>query len=216
MKATGHLLRALCWIAIAMVPIGVASAQATSSAVQNTIGPFGFTCGASKRAISSLVGPLKEEGVDQYSTATAPTPFPNAGYYLLTILPTQGLVKVSAETNDIDTDTTGVDLINQFHTMEAELTRQYGKPTRQEDFLKPGSVWAGEDEWTLSYLKKERTLASHWVFTPANRCVTSIDLTAEVANQTTGAILVEFDFKGYVPTHDNPGKKKDASMETSK
>jgi hypothetical protein len=216
MKATGRRLYALCGIAIAMVMTGVVPAQTTSPVVQVTTGPFGFTCGASSQAISSLVGPLKPEGVDQYSTATAPTPFPNVGYYLLTISPAQGLVKVSAETNDIDTDTTGVDLINQFHTVEAELIRQYGKPTRQEDFLTPGSVWAGEDEWTLSYLKKERTLASHWVFTPANHCVTSIDLTAEVANQTTGAILVGFDFKGYVPTQDNFGKKKNASMETSK
>src|SRR6185437_5243546 len=216
MKATARRLHALCGIAVAMGMIGVVPAQTTSPAVQNATGPFGFTCWASSQAISRLVGPLKPEGVDQYSTATAPTPFPNVGYYLLTISPAQGLVKVSAETNDIDTDTTGADLINQFHTMEAELTRQYGKPTRQEDFLKPGSVWAGEDEWTLSYLKKERTLASHWVFTPANHCVTSIDLTAEVANQTTGAILVGFDFKGYVPTQDNLGKKKNASMETSK
>ena len=216
MKATGRRLRALCGIAVAMGMIGAVRAQTPSPAVQNTPGPFGFTCGASSQAISRLVGPLKPEGADQYSTATAPTPFPNVGYYLLTISPTQGLVKVSAETNDIDTDTTGVDLIHQFHTMEAELAKQYGKPTRQEDFLKPGSVWAGEDEWTLSYLKKERTLASHWVFTPANHCVTSIDLTAEVANQTTGAILVEFDFKGYVPAQENPGKKKNASMETSK
>jgi hypothetical protein len=216
MKSTGHLLRALCGIVIAMVLVGVVPAQTTSPAAQNTTGPFGFTCGASSQAISRLVGPLKPEGVDQYSTATAPTPFPNVSYYLLTISPTQGLVKVSAETNDIDTDTTGVDLIHQFHTVEAELTRQYGKPIRQEDFLKPGSVWAGEDEWTLSYLKKERTLASHWVFTPASHCITSIDLTVEVANQTTGAILVDFDFKGYVPTQDNPGKKKNASMETSK
>ena len=99
--------------------------------------------------------------MDQYSTATAPTPFPNVGYYLLTISPTQGLLKIAAETNDIDTDTNGEDLNNQFHTIEAELTKQYGKPTRQEDFLKPRSIWGGEDEWTLSYMKKERTLSSH-------------------------------------------------------
>ncbi|MGB8480476.1 MAG: hypothetical protein WCE63_16850 [Acidobacteriaceae bacterium] len=195
---------------------GVLPAQTTSPAAQNATGPFGFACGTSKQAISSLVGPLKEEGVNQYSTATAPTPFPNVGYYLLTISPTQGLLKVAAETNDIDTETNGVDLINQFHTIEAELAKQYGKPTRQEDFLKPGSIWAGEDEWTLSYMKKERTLSSHWVFSTPNQCVTSIDLTAEVANQTTGAILIGFEFRGYVPPPDNPVKKKNASLETSK
>ena len=216
MKTWGYFLRTLCGFAIAMVLVGVLPAQTTSPAAQNTTGPFGFTCGASKQAISSLVGPLKEEGVNQYSTATAPTPFPNVGYYLLTISPTQGLLKVAAETNDIDTDTNGVDLINQFHTIEAELAKQYGKPTRQEDFLKPGSIWAGEDEWTLSYMKKERTLSSHWVFSTPNQCVTSIDLTAEVANQTTGAILIGFEFKGYVPSPENPGKKKNASLEISK
>jgi hypothetical protein len=216
MKACGYLSRTLGGVAIAMVFGGIVSAQSASAAAQNSTGPFGFTCGASQQAISSLVGPLKEEGVDQYSTATAPTPFPNVGYYLLTISPTRGLLKVSGETNDIDTDTTGVDLINQFHTIEAELTRQYGKPTRQEDFLKPGSIWAGEDEWTLSYLKKERTLASHWVFTPPNHCVTSIDLTVEVASQTTGAILVGFDLNGYIPPPENSGKKKNASLDTSK
>jgi hypothetical protein len=216
MKAASYFLRTLCWVAIGVVLVGISLAQTASPAAQNTTGPFGFRCGASKQAISSLVGPLKQEGMDRYSTATAPTPFPNIGYYLLTISPTQGLLKVSGETNDIETDTTGVDLINQFHMIEAELTRQYGKPTRQEDFLKPGSIWAGEDEWTLSYLKKQRTLASHWVFMPANHCVTSIDLTAEVANQTTGAILIGFDFNGYVPSPENSSKKKDAAMDMSK
>ncbi|MGC2252810.1 MAG: hypothetical protein WA626_19210, partial [Acidobacteriaceae bacterium] len=207
--------RTLCGIAIAVVLVGVSPAQTTSPAANST-GPFGFTCGASRQAISTMVGPLKEEGINQYSTATAPTPFPNVGYYLLTISPTQGLLKIAAETNDIDTDATGADLINQFHTIEAELIKQYGKPTRQEDSLKPGSIWAGEDEWMLSYMKKERTLASHWVFTPANHCVTSIDLTAEVANQTTGDILIGFDFNGYVPAPESPGKKKNAAMEMSK
>ena len=215
MKTACYFLRGLCVVAIAIFFGGLSTAQTTSPAA-NATGPFGFTCGANKQAISSQVGSLKEEGVDQYSTATAPTPFPNVGYYLLTISPTQGLLKVAAETNDIETDTTGVDIINQFHTIEAELTKQYGKPTRQEDFLKPGSIWAGEDEWTLSYMKKERTLASHWVFTPPNHCVTSIDLTAEVANQTTGAILIGFDFNGYVAPPENPVKKKTAAMDTSR
>jgi hypothetical protein len=215
MKTACYFLRGLCVVAIAIFFGGLSTAQTTSPAA-NATDPFGFTCGANKQAISSQVGSLKEEGVDQYSTATAPTPFPNVGYYLLTISPTQGLLKVAAETNDIETDTTGVDLINQFHTIEAELTKQYGKPTRQEDFLKPGSIWAGEDEWTLSYMKKERTLASHWVFTPPNHCVTSIDLTAEVANQTTGAILIGFDFNGYVAPLENSVKKKNAAMHTSK
>jgi hypothetical protein len=216
MKASGYFSRTLGGVAIAMLFGGILSAQTASPAAQNTTGPFGFTCGANKQAISHLVGPLKEEGEGQYSTATAPTPFPNVGYYLLTISPTQGLLKVSGETNDIETDTNGADLINQFHTIETELTNRYGKPTSQKDSLKPGSVWAGEDEWTLSYLKKERTLVSHWVFTPPNHCVTSIDLTAEVANQTTGAILIGFDFNGYVPPPENSGKKKNASLNTSR
>jgi hypothetical protein len=215
MTHTGQFLHPLRGLAIAMALVGTVSAQTTSPG-GSTTGPFGFSCGASKQSVSSLVGPLKEEGVNQYSTATAPSPYPNVGYYLLTISPAQGLLKVTAETNDIDTDATGADLINRFHTIEAELTKQYGKPTRQENFLKPGSIWAGEDEWTLSYMKKERTLASHWVFTPPNHCVTSIDLTAEVANQTTGAILIGYEFTGYVPSLDNPGQNKNASLETSK
>jgi hypothetical protein len=216
MNTTAYILRTVGGVAMAMVLGVVSLAQTTSAGTQNTAGPFGFNCGASKQVITGQVGSLKEEGVNQYSTGAAPNPFPNVGYYLLTISPTQGLLKVSAETNDIETDTTGVDLINQFHTIEAELTKQYGKPTRQEDFLKPGSVWAGQDEWTLSYMKKERALASHWVFTPPNHCVTSIDLTAEVANQTTGAVLIGFEFTGYVAPLENLSKKKNAAMDTSK
>jgi hypothetical protein len=216
MKHTGYFSRTLCGVAIAMVFGGLVSAQTTSATAQSGAGPFGFSCGANKQAISTLVGPLKDEGVNQYSTVTAPDPMPNIGYYLLTISPTQGLLKVAAESNDIDTDTTGVDLINHFHAIEAELIKRYGKPTRQEDLLKPGSIWAGEDEWTLSYMKKQRTLASHWVFTPANHCVTSIDLTVDVASQTTGAILIGFDFTGYVAPPESQGRKKNASMDTSK
>jgi hypothetical protein len=216
MKSAGYLFRSLCMVAIAMVPAGVLAAQTASPAAQNTIAPFGFSCGASKQAITTLVGPLKEEGVNQYSTATAPSPLPNVSYYLLTISPTQGLLKVAAETNDIDTDTTGAAIIHQFHTIETDLTKQYGKPTTQQDSLTPGSIWAGEDEWTYSYMKKQRTLASHWVFAAPNHCVTAIDLTVEVANQTTGAILMGFNFTGYVAPPENPGKKKIAAMDKSK
>jgi hypothetical protein len=216
MKTTAYFLRTLSAIVVGIFLGSVSPAQSTSTATQNTAGPFGFSCGISKQAITGLVGPLKDEGVNEYSTATAPTPFPNVGYYRLTISPTQGLLKVSAETNDIDTDTTGAELINQFHTIEADLAKQYGKPTQQDDSLKPGSIWAGQDEWTLSYMKKERTLSSHWVFSAPNQCVTSINLTAEVANQTTGAILIGFEFKGYVSPPENPGKKKNAARETSK
>lgn len=216
MKSAGFLLRAVCVVPIVIVLAGVVRAQTTSPDVQNANAPFGFSCGSTKQVITSLVGPLKDEGVNQYSTATAPNPFPNVSYYLLTISPTQGLLKVAAETNDIETDTTGVDIINQFHTIETDLTKQYGKPTSEQDFLKPGSIWAGEDEWTFSYMKKERTLASHWVFAAPNHCVTSIDLTVEVANQTTGAILIGFEFTGYVAPPENAGKKKIAAMDTSK
>jgi hypothetical protein len=216
MKTTAYIFRTLILVAVAIFLGVISFAQSTSTPIPNTSGPFGFSCGATRQTISGQVGSLKEEGVDQYSTSTAPTPFPNVSYYLLTISPTQGLLKVSAETNDIDTDTTGVDIINQFHTIEAGLTKQYGKPTRQDDFLKPGSIWAGEDEWTFSYMKKERTLSSHWVFSTPNQCVSSIDLTAEVANQTTGAVLIEFEFKGYAPPPESPGKRKNASLETSK
>jgi hypothetical protein len=216
MKTTAYFLRTLSVIVVGIFLGSVSPAQSTSTATQNTAGPFGFRCGASKQAITGQVGPLKDEGANEYSTATAPTPFPNVGYYRLSISPTQGLLEVSAETNDIDTDTNGAELINQFHTIEADLTKQYGKPTRQEDSLTPGSIWAGEDEWTLSYMKKERTLSSHWVFSTPNQCVTSIDLTAEVASQTTGAILIGFEFKGYVPPPENPSKKKNTTRETSK
>ncbi|MGO8720605.1 MAG: hypothetical protein ACLQMO_15540 [Acidobacteriaceae bacterium] len=200
MKTTAYFLRALLPIAVGIILGGVSPAQSSSTLNQNTTGPFGFTCGMSQQAITGMVGPLKDEGVNEYSTSAAPKPYPNVGYYLLTISPTQGLVMVKAETNDIETDTDGVDIIRQFHAIETELTKQYGQPTRRDDFLKPGSIWAGQDEWTTSYMKKERTLSSHWAFSNPEGCVTAIDLSAEVADPNIGAILISFEFKGYNPS----------------
>jgi hypothetical protein len=216
MKTAVFFLRRLPVVAVLSVLVGVSPAQSTSTVTQSSAGPFGFTCGSNKQAITSLVGQLNPEGSDDYSTATAPAPYPNVGYYRLTISPTQGLLRIAAESNDVDTDVSGTELIRQFHAIEAELIQQYGKPTQQEDSLKPGSIWAGDNEWTLSYMKKQRTLASHWTFSTPNQCVTSIDLTAEVASQTAGAVLIVFDLKGYVPSPEKPGKKKNGSLENSR
>jgi hypothetical protein len=216
MKTAVYLLRTLPVVSVVMFLVAVSPAQSTSTITQSSAGPFGFTCGSNKQTITSLVGQLNPEGTDDYSTATAPAPYPNVGYYRLTISPTQGLLKIAAESNDVDTDTSGTELIRQFHAIEAELTKQYGKPTQQEDSLKPGSIWAGDNEWTLSYMKNQRTLASHWSFSTPNQCVTSIDLTAEVASQTAGAVLIVFDLKGYVPSPEKPGKKKNGSLENSR
>jgi hypothetical protein len=196
MKTTGNLLRILALLAVGVIAGSLCRAQSSSPRKQKPAGPFGFTCGMTTQAITGLVGPLKQEGVDEYSTTTAPKPYPNVGYYSLTISPAQGLLRVSAETNDIQTDSDGADIIKEFHAIESDLTQQYGKPTRQEDFLKPGSVWAGQDEWTLSYMKKQRTLASHWTFPAPKGCVTAIDLIAEVADTNIGEVMMRFDFQG--------------------
>lgn len=200
MKTTAYFLRVLVLIAVVVILGGICRAQSSLTLNRNITGPFGFTCGMSTQAITSLVGPLKNDGVNEYSTSTAPKPYPNVGYYSLTISPTQGLLRVKAETNDIETDSDGADVIKKFNAVESDLAKQYGKPTRQEDFLKPGSIWAGQDEWTISYMKKERTLSSHWEFPNPNGCVTAIDLTAEVADPNIGAILISFEFKGYNPS----------------
>jgi hypothetical protein len=201
-------LRIIFLLTIAIVQSGVSRAQSVSTPNPNMPGPFGFTCGMSQQAITGLVGPLKNEGVNLYTTSTAPNPYPNVGGYSLTIFPTQGLLRVQAETNDIETDSGGADLVAQFHKIETELTKQYGKPTRQDDSLKPGSIWAGQDEWTTSYLKKERTLSSHWIFPNPAGCVTAIELTAIVINPNDGAIAMDFELKGYSAVQPSPVGKK--------
>jgi hypothetical protein len=208
MKTASYALRIIFLLTIAIVQSGVSRAQSVSTPNPNMPGPFGFTCGMSQQAITGLVGPLKNEGVNLYTTSTAPNPYPNVGGYSLTIFPTQGLLRVQAETNDIETDSGGADLVAQFHKIETELTKQYGKPTRQDDSLKPGSIWAGQDEWTTSYLKKERTLSSHWIFPNPAGCVTAIELTAIVINPNDGAIAMDFELKGYSAVQPSPVGKK--------
>jgi hypothetical protein len=208
MKTAIYALRIIFLLTIAIVLGGVSSAQSSPTQSRIAAGPFGFTCGMSQQAITGLVGPLKNEGVNLYTTSTAPNPYPNVGGYSLTISPTQGLLRVQAETNDIETDGDGADLIAQFHAIETELTKQYGKPTRQDDSLKPGSIWAGLDEWTISYLKKERTLSSHWIFPNPAGCVTAIELTAIVINANNGAIAMDFQLKGYSAAQPSQTGKK--------
>jgi hypothetical protein len=216
MKTTAYFLRILGPIAVGVILGGACRAQSSLTSTPNTTGPFGFTCGMSTQAITRVVGSLKNDGVNEYSTSAAPKPYPNVGYYSLTIFPTRGLVKVKAETNDIDTDAEGADVIKAFHAIESDLIQQYGKPTRQEDFLKPGSVWAGQDEWTVSYMKKERTLSSDWVFPNPKGCVTAIDLTAEVAAVNIGEIAISFEFQGYRPSQELRSWMSPATSRSSK
>jgi hypothetical protein len=126
--------------------------------------PFGFHKGMTKDQITSVVGTqnIKEQKGDLLVATTAPKPNPIFEEYLLTVSPTQGLLKVMAVGQDIQAGDTGAEVRSAFDDVVQGASQKYGKPTKIFDFCNGGTGCDSDSYWMLSLLGKNRTLMAYW------------------------------------------------------
>lgn len=160
--------------------------------------PFGFEYGMSKEQIIKLLGSeslVKVDG-DTYQFSKAPKPNDAFEFYMLTISPEKGLLKVAAVSKDIDTSVYGEELVRQFEEIDGALSKTYGEGETY-DFLKAGSIWNKDRQWMMSLLSGERELASAWRFLIPTDHVTVILLQARALSPERGYFFVSYEFEGF-------------------
>jgi hypothetical protein len=175
--------------------------------------PFGFEYGMSKEQIIKLLGSeslVKVEG-DTYQFSKAPKPNDAFEFYVLTISPEKGLLKVAAVSKDIDTSVYGDDLARHFAEINRDLSKTYGE-AKEFDFLKAGSIWSEDRQWMMALLSGERELASAWEFLIPTDHITVMLLQAKALSPERGYLSVSYEFEGFEQYIEADKEKKPAGL----
>jgi hypothetical protein len=96
-----------------------------------------------------------------YKAERVPLPHSDFESYILHVTPRQGLCKINAVGEDVDTSVYGVELRRAFDEIVAALNAKYGEGDRL-DKLAPQSIWNEANEWMMALKKKERILMAIW------------------------------------------------------
>ncbi len=129
-------------------------------------GPFGFNYGMTKDQIIAIVGKdavIKDQGF-VLRVVKAPEADNRFEAYSLIISPDKGLLKIIAAGQTIDTSQYGTEVQVGFRTLRDSLIPYLGAPTKDYDFVQPGSQLQSPSDWAEALQKKERVLASTWDF----------------------------------------------------
>jgi hypothetical protein len=160
---------------------------------------FGFFAGETREQIIAAVGKdniLKQSG-DILEVASAPRPDPNFETFLLIVAPKQGLVKLIATGKDIDGDAAGHQMKLQFAALKTDLSKGYGEPSDNFDFLDVKSTHRSPNQFMLSLTDTERTLASYWTKKDFGNQIASVSLEGNGLGSEKGYLSLEYEFTGY-------------------
>jgi hypothetical protein len=161
---------------------------------------FGFKAGMTRQELIAALGAqsLKNDDHDDGLTFTrAPNPHPDFDEYFCVVSPKTGLVKVIAAGENITTDNLGSELKEKLSEVQAAITKTYGPPKSTYDFLNEGSIWNQPEDWMMGLLKKDRTVATYWIFPTPQDHIAAISVEAVPLNRETGYILVSYEFDGF-------------------
>jgi hypothetical protein len=170
-------------------------------------GPFGFNYGMTKDQIIAIVGKdavIKDQGF-VLRVIKAPEADNRFEAYTLLISPDKGLVKIIAAGQTIDTSQYGTELQVGFNTIRDSLIPYLGAPTKDYDFVQPGSQLQSPSDWTEALQKKERVLASTWDLTERksksnglkNDHVTAVILEAMGLRKGEAWVQLSYEFEGF-------------------
>ena len=164
---------------------------------------------------------LKRAGVEigapkdgWYETKRLPKSLDFFEAYELWVEPGVGLCKVRAVGRTISSSSFGDQVKSEFNALEKLLLAAYGR-NKQFDFLRGGSIWADGNEWMMSMLKKERTLASFWDESEGSTMkdhVLRIALYANGLSISRGFIEVVYEFDNVMACVDKRTARKSGAL----
>ncbi len=160
---------------------------------------FGFYAGETRDQIIAAVGKdniLKQQG-DILEVAAAPKPDPTFDSFLLIVGKDTGLVKLIATGKDIEADPAGHQMKVAFTAMKTDLSKGYGDPSDNFDFLDVKATHRSQNQFMLSLTNNERSLAAYWTKKDFGNQISSISLSGNGLGDDTGYLSVEYEFAGY-------------------
>lgn len=166
-----------------------------SSAV--TAGPLGFSRGMSIEDIKKLGVFQPDTDPYWYAANSINKGHDNFEKYLVLVTPAHGLCKVIGIGRDIDTNSFGDQLKSRYKELTSSLIQKYGRPSKEFDFLRRGSIWNDDHDFMMGLTKKDRTLSSFWfvsdgVNLPDN--LTSISIKSGAISSSKGFLNITYEF----------------------
>ena len=123
-------------------------------------GPFGWKIGQSLQDLG-LTPSDQTKSTGVYQVTTAPAGSNLIDFYSLTVGPTQGLCKIGAAGNDVQSSSYGTELRSAYNRFTDIFDKKFGGG-KEYDFLYAGSIWDDRDDFMMGLLKKERTLTKFY------------------------------------------------------
>jgi hypothetical protein len=165
--------------------------------------PFGFKPGMTKEQIMAAVGSSHVLVDNRNALALGAAPNPNGNFerYIVLFSPS-GLGKVDGIVT-VSANRSGEQVIEKYSEIKAALTQKYGKPEKDYNFVHAGALFSEPNEFMMSLLQGERTLACHWSLDDR----TSIFLQAEGFNSQSAHITLSYEFH---PEFDTYEKEKES------
>ena len=161
-------------------------------------GPFGFTGGLSYEEIKKMVGEKNiEQTEDSYNLKVLPKNIDGFMFGSCDIDKEKGLVRVIIFINRTDVDNYGVILKGKFKEITNAINEKYGKPIKEYDFLRNGSIWNEDKDFMMGIVKKERVLSNYWAVSENENKVTNIAMTALAQKPDSFLILLTYEFEGF-------------------
>ncbi len=113
------------------------------------------------------------------------------------ISPQEGLLKIIAHGNNINTNGFGREVRELFMDIRDVISAKYGAP-KMLDGLVSGSLWRNDRDWMAGLVKNERHLKALWDLQSKrpNR-ITVLVLKADAISEDTGFLLLSYEFQGF-------------------
>ena len=188
-------------------------------------GPFGFNYGMTRDQIIAIVGKdavIKDEGF-VLRVVKAPEADNRFEAYSLIISPDKGLLKIIAAGQTIDTSAYGTEIQVGFNSIRDSLIPYLGAPTKDYNFVQPGSQLQSPSDWTEALQKKERVLASTWDLTEQksskslkNDHVTAVILEAMGLRKGEAWVQLTYEFDGFAEFYKSVNKQNAAKQSAPK
>jgi hypothetical protein len=165
-------------------------------------GPFGLAAGMNedsvRKATRQFSAVASASGTGFFSATSVPRPHQSFESYLFRIGPTEGLCKIMAVGVDVEMNSFGKQLKEEFDRLVETLTEKYGA-AESFDYLTRGSIWDEPEDWSMALAKQERTLAATWEFKPARAedSVQNVLLEAKANSRSKGFVTLTYEFANH-------------------
>lgn len=160
-------------------------------------GPLGLNKGMTLEELKKQGAFISGNEPFVYTAKTIASGHPDFELYSVLLTPEQGLCKIQAAGKNIDTSSFGSELQEKHRELVGALSKKYGAPSNEFNYLKAGSIWNEPQDWMMGLLKKERNLDAYWTKSDKSNLSDSLEavsVNTQALSGSKGYIRLSYDF----------------------